>query len=402
MRSAPLAAESRRGRSGGGPDGWGAVAGAFLVTLVGFGAIYSYAAFADAIAAEFRAPRGSVAFVYTLSAGGAFFVSALSGRLADRVGARPLAAAGMVLVATGFLVAAAAGSMTEVLLGYGLLVGIGAGAAYVPAVALVQQRFVAERGVASGLAVSGVGVGTALVPALGGALLEAAGWRGGFVVLAAASLVAGLAGAALLRPVAADVPAAMAPEALPQRPGLARLWAGVFLMSLAPALPFAFLAATAQEAGLPRAAALALLGTLGIGTIAGRFLLAALGDLAGRRRVFLGCCAAMALSMLGWAGASGEAELHGFALAFGLLHGGMVALLPAFIADRFGPVRIGGVIGLVYTARGAALVAAPAGFAAGLGLAGGAAPPLLLAGALGLWGAWLLAREQEAEPRRTG
>jgi MFS family permease len=147
--------------------------------MVGFGAIYSYAAFADQITADFAADRGSTAFVYALAAGGCFFVSALSGRLADRVGARPLAAAGMVLVATGFLVAASASTLLQVLLGYGLLVGLGAGAAYVPAVALVQRWFVADRGLASGLAVSGIGVATALVPSRGGALRGAVGWPSG-------------------------------------------------------------------------------------------------------------------------------------------------------------------------------------------------------------------------------
>jgi MFS family permease len=361
--------------------------------MVGFGAIYSYAAFADQITADFAADRGSTAFVYALAAGGCFFVSALSGRLADRVGARPLAAAGMVLVATGFLVAASASTLLQVLLGYGLLVGLGAGAAYVPAVALVQRWFVADRGLASGLAVSGIGVATALVPSLGGALQDAIGWRGGFIVLSFAALAIGLVGAALLRPPAAPPMGALAPDAIPAQRGLGTIWVGSLLMSLGPALPFAFLAATAQDAGLSRSASLALLGTLGIGTIVGRFLIPALGDVIGRRRVFLSCSAVEAFSLLGWAAAHDEASLQGFAFLFGLLHGGVVALLPAVLADRFGPWRIGGTIGAVYTARGAAFLVAPIGFGIGTAAFGGAALPLAVVCGLGLLGTWLLARE---------
>ena len=89
-------------------QGWPVVAGAFLVLMVGFGAIYSYAAFAEEIADAFGASRASVASVYALSGGSCFFVSALSGRLADRIGARVPAAIGMLLVGLGLMVAATA------------------------------------------------------------------------------------------------------------------------------------------------------------------------------------------------------------------------------------------------------------------------------------------------------
>ncbi len=49
--------------------GWWVVTGAFLVVMAGFGAIYSYAAFAEEIAAAFGASPVSVAFVYALSGG---------------------------------------------------------------------------------------------------------------------------------------------------------------------------------------------------------------------------------------------------------------------------------------------------------------------------------------------
>ena len=263
---------------------------------------------------------------------------------------------------------------------------------------LVQRWFVADRGLASGLAVSGIGVATALVPSLGGALQDAIGWRGGFIVLSFAALAIGLVGAALLRPPAAPPMRALAPDAIPAQRGLGTIWVGSLLMSLGPALPFAFLAATAQDAGLSRSASLALLGTLGIGTIVGRFLIPALGDVIGRRRVFLSCSAVEALSLLGWAAAHDEASLQGFAFLFGLLHGGVVALLPAVLADRFGPWRIGGTIGAVYTARGAAFLVAPIGFGLGTAAFGGAALPLAVVCGLGLLGTWLLARERQAVP----
>ena len=89
-------------------------------------------------------------------------VGVVSGPLADRWGARRLAIAGMLLVGAGLALAGLARSLTEVYLAYSLGVGIGIGLSYVPVVGVVQHWFVRRRGLASGLAVSGIGVGTLL------------------------------------------------------------------------------------------------------------------------------------------------------------------------------------------------------------------------------------------------
>jgi MFS family permease len=390
-----LTLHRRAARAAAGTDrAWGVVAGAFLVTMVGYGAIYSYAAFAEQIAAAFQATGVQLSLVYALSGGACFLVGALTGPLADRIGTRVMAAIGMLLVALGFLVAAAADSLVEVYLGYGLLVGLGAGSAYVPAMALVQRWFVQHRGLASGLAVSGIGVGTALVPPGAEALAALGDWRVAFLICAGASAAVGLLGASLLRPAPGEAAAQRhlpAPSDLLASPGFRCAYLGVLLVSLPAVLPHAMLVSLAHRAGLGWSEALALLGLIGLGTIAGRFLLALLADAVGRRAVFLACCAGMALSMLVWAGAEDEATLQGFAFGFGALQGGFVALLPAFVADRFGPLGLGGVLGLLYTARGLGLIAAPPALALAAGAVGvGVALPVVAA--LGLLGAVVLLR----------
>ena len=324
--------------------GWSVVAGAFLVTMVGYGAIYSYAAFAEEIGTAFGAERASVAVVYALSGGSCFFVSALTGPLADRIGARILAGTGMLLVGLGFLVAAVAQSLVEVYVGYGVLIGLGCGFAYVPAIAAVQRGFDIHRGLASGIAVSGIGIGTALVPP---------------VVRSRAFVIA---------------------------------CGGTLLVSMPAALPHALLVGTARDLGFDRHDSVALLGLIGLGTIIGRFLLSALADAIGRRAVFLACCGGMSASMLLWAAAERQPALQAFALGFGALQGGFVALLPAFVADSFGARRVGGVLGVLYTSRGIALLAAPPLLALGIAAMAGHALPVVAIALLGAAGTLLLAR----------
>lgn len=366
---------------------WQVVAGAFVVLMTGFGAIYSYAAFAEEIAGTFGVDRPHLAAVFALSGGSCFLVSAVSGPLGDRLGARPMAATGMLLVSMGLVLAATARGLPGLYLGYGLLTGVGTGFAYVPAMAAVQRGFAARRGLASGIAVSGIGMGTALVPPVAEWLGAFGDWRLAFLISGIAVAVVGSAGAMLL-PAGGVAPRGRALR-LPAR-GMVLAWVGTLLVSLPAMLPHAALVGSARDLGLPRTEALGLLGLIGIGTIIGRFALAAVADALGRSRTFVACCVTMAASLALWVAADGIWALRAFALVFGAAQGGFVALLPVFIADRFGTAELGGAMGVLYTSRGIALLMAPPALMASIGTSG-LALPVLVFGGVGLLGTLVLA-----------
>lgn len=389
--------------------GWLVVVGAFLVTMVGYGAIYSYAAFAKEIAAEFGASRARVSLIFALSGGMALLVSAVGGPLADRIGARATASLGMVIVGLGLLTASSARSLEEVIAGYGLLIGLGVGFSYVPAVATVQRWFVVHRGLASGLAVSGIGVGTAAVPPFADLLAILGNWRVAFAICAVLATVTGIGGALLLeqsperiglapdgrrrarpsRPSA--IPAATPNGASPLRSAsFGLVYGGTMLLAIPVAIPYALVVETAQANGHALSGSIALIGLIGIGSICGRFMMAAIGDVLGRARVFLACCAGLAASMLIWAGARTMLELQVFALVFGAFQGAFIALLPSATTDRFGGDRAGTVIGVLYTSRAIGLFAGPPAVAAAMALAGSQVIPLLGVAALGVLGIVLL------------
>jgi MFS family permease len=76
--------------------GWLVVAGAFAVTCVGFGCAYSFSAFVESLEREFGGSRGSVSLVFSLAGFLYFSLGSISGPLADRLGSRRLAVAGML------------------------------------------------------------------------------------------------------------------------------------------------------------------------------------------------------------------------------------------------------------------------------------------------------------------
>jgi MFS family permease len=55
----------------------------------------------------------------------------------------------------------------------------------------------------------------------------------------------------------------------------------------------------------------------------------------------------MALAFLLWAFSESFWPLAAFAFAFGLFYGGWVALMPAVVADYFGPRNLGTLIGVI-------------------------------------------------------
>jgi MFS family permease len=69
----------------------------------------------------------------------------------------------------------------------------------------------------------------------------------------------------------------------------------------------------------------------------------------GRQRAVLATFVGMAAALGLWAVSTSLWSLAAFALAYGTVYGGWVALLPALVADYFGGRNVGGIIGFLYT-----------------------------------------------------
>ena len=362
--------------------GWLVVAAAFAVTFVGFGCAYTFSAFVGELQRDFGASRGSVSLVFSLAGFLYFGLGIVSGPLADRFGSRRLAVAGMVLTGLGLMAASAARSLTEVYVAYGLGVGLGVGCAYVPAIGAVQRWFVRRRGFASGLAVSGIGVGTLVMPPLASFLIESLGWRGAYLVLGALAAAVG-GGLALLiendprdrglgpdgdPPQSGNQPArsegASVSEAIRSRRFIS-LYAACLICSFGVFVPFVHLVPYAQDHGVAPSSAVLLLGVIGVGSTAGRFFLGGLADRLGRQFSLLLMFTGMAFALAIWVVSANVWSLAAFAFIYGVFYGGWVAVLPAVVMDLFGGRNVSGLIGILYTsvAFGTLIGPSAAGFA---------------------------------------
>jgi MFS family permease len=346
--------------------GWFVVAGAFAVMFIGFGCAYTFSVFVESLQNTFHASLGSVSLVFSLAGFLYFALGIVSGPLADRWGSRRLAIIGMILTGLGLVMAGIAPNLTTVYAAYGLGIGLGVGCSYVPAIGAVQRWFLRQRGLASGLAVSGIGAGTLVMPPLAASLIDTFGWRNAYIALGILAAVVG-GGTALL--IENDPRGrGLGPDgAIPNHPADTRpsggvsisdavtswRFVGLYLACLIGSfglfVPFVHLVPYARDHGVPSSSAVFLLSLIGIGSTVGRFLVGGLADRMGRLVTVLAMFIGVAFSQVLWTFSTDFWPLAAFALIFGAFYGGFVALMPAVVMDDFGGRNVSGIIGILYT-----------------------------------------------------
>lgn len=357
--------------------GWYIVGAVHVLLALIFGAAYSFGAFFTSIQANFDAGRFSTASIFSFTALIYYVVGVFSGALSDRTSVRTVTMAGIVMLALGFLVSSLLSSSLALFLGaFCVLVGLGVGLVYVPAVSTIQRWFVMYRSSASGMALAGTGLGTLVGPMVAGSLMRHLSWQTTMQVYSVAIALVGLAAAASLRGRPEElglhpdgVVAAVATPAMGSaQQGLnlsaaskqARFWwyfAAIFFGSIGLFLALVHINPYAQQQGLSVTQANLLIGLIGVGNILGRLVLGRVGDKLGSLRflVLLTGCLAVLCGL--WSAAHGFVELAVFAVLFGAANGGCIALYPAVAASWFGTKSLGAILGALYIAVGIAAVA---------------------------------------------
>ena len=381
--------------------GWVVVLCAFTLMGVGFATAYSFAVFFPAFESEFGASRAHVSLVFSLCAFLYFLLGAPGGMLADRYGTRVVAAVGVACLALGLAAASQAKSVEVLYLTYSIGLGIGLGFTYVPSVAAVQPWFERHRVLASGIAVSGIGVGNLLGPPLAAWGIEALGWRSAYLGMAGVTvLFGGLAAFAIRnRPVGQARP--MDGSTLTQAMRQSNFWvlyATLALSGFGCFVPMVHVGRYAVDAGHPESFAVLLVSLIGVGSLAGRFLVGSLAARVGRMRSLAVLYLAMAAMLLLWWTTTHAFLLAFMAVGFGMSYGGFVATFPSVVMDLFGARSVAGIIGLLYTAAGIGTLFGPPVAGAAYDATGSYGAPILGAAALALLAAVMTAALLRSPP----
>lgn len=389
--------------------GWVVVAACFLGSFTVYGVSYSFGVFLDRMLAEFEASRGATSLVFGVQTISLYVGASLIGVLVDRYGTRRSLVAGLVVTASGLVLASRANSLAALVVTYGVVTGLGLSVVYVVSYATVTRWFDRRLGFAAGIASAGLGVGMLAVVPAATWLIARIGWRDALVALAV-GVIAVLAVAALLirndpQSVESDAPAGEFPGAIPTgntqslpeqyetiRPlatsgPFVLLFAGWVLVYASLYVVLAHLVLHAGDVGLTRETGALALAALGTTSALGRVGIGYIADALGRLRVFVASSATMGLAMLAFLAVQSPLLFVGVGALYGLGYGGNGALLSPLTADLFGRANINALFGLVSLAFGLSGLIAPAAAGATYDAMGTYEPAFLVTGVLALAGA---------------
>ncbi|GAU93371.1 hypothetical protein RvY_05324 [Ramazzottius varieornatus] len=188
------------------PDGgygWIVLIASFVINVVVDGIIFSFGMLSQELMTKYESTDGAVAWVGSMQAGFYLLAGPIVSALCNKYGARKITVIGSFIAALGIAASSFSVNLAMMMVMYGLVSGIGFGFVYLPAIVIVGEYFDKKRALATGIAVSGSGVGgfffsKVIIPLL----LEAYGLQGCLLVLAGISFNCAVFGA-LFRPLRA-------------------------------------------------------------------------------------------------------------------------------------------------------------------------------------------------------
>src|SRR5262245_26306627 len=175
--------------------GWWVVLTAAAGLSLSIGTIlnYTFGVLAKPLAREFGADRGSVAVAIAVMNIMVAFSSPIAGRLVDRFGGRRVISASILALSCClFGLSFVQPGLWRLYALYALAGILGAGTAPVPYGRVVANWFDRSRGLALGLASTGLGFGAFLTPNATQAVIDQAGWMQAYMSLAGALILLAL------------------------------------------------------------------------------------------------------------------------------------------------------------------------------------------------------------------
>jgi MFS family permease len=337
---------------------WVIVGAGALMTCVAIGAMFSLAVFLGPMSGSTGWSRATISTAMTLD----FLIMGVAGFLwgtvSDRFGARIVVLIGAVLLGIGLFVASRATSPLAFQLGFGVLVGIAAGAFFAPMIATVTGWFDTQRGLAVSLVSAGMGVAPMTISPLAAWLISNYDWRTAMAAIGALAWILLIPAALFVRAPpravessSAEVIAATSEEPAPRLTSALRtpqfivLGTTFFLCCAAHSGPIFHMVSYAISCGIPTMAAVSVYGVEGFAGLGGRLLLGVAADRMGVKPVLICGLLIQALAIVAYLMVGSLNEFYLLATVFGIAYGGVMPLYAVLAREYFDQRIMGSVFG---------------------------------------------------------
>ena len=334
-----------------------------LLSTVGGVGMWAVVVALPAVQADFGVARADASLPYTLTMLAFGAAGIVMGRLSDRYGIMIPVALGAILLGAGYLLAAAAPSLTYYALAQGVLVGAGSSATFAPLLAHTSLWFARRRGIAVAIFASGNYLAGTVWPPIVEHFIGTAGWRGTYSGIGLFCLASMLPLALLLRrkPPLTDVRVGMATAAAPvvrspQSLGLtpnalqALLVIAGLACCVAMSMPQVHLVAYCSDLGYGPARGAQMLSLMLACGIVSRLAFGWICDRVGGLRTLLLGSTLQGIALLLYLPFNGLVSLYVVSALFGLFQGGIVPSYAIIVREYFDRAEAGARVAIVITA----------------------------------------------------
>lgn len=338
-----------------------------LMGCVAIGAMFSLAVFLGPVSAATGWSRAAVSGAMTLD----FLVMGVAGfawgAASDRFGPRIVVLAGAIILGAGLWLASRATSTLMFQLGFGVFVGIAAGAFFAPVIATVTGWFDTQRALAVSLVSAGMGMAPLTMSPLAAWLVSHYDWRTAMAAIGSLAWVLLIPAALLVRGAPRQSTAAAAAGPGGPAPRLATAFLSVQFLVLgmtfllccaAHSGPLFHFVSYAITCGVPMMTAVSIYSVEGLAGLGGRLLFGIAADRLGVKPVLIGGLAVQSIAILAYMFASRAREFYLLGIVFGTAYSGVMPLY-AVLAREYFDQRIMG------TVFGAAIMLSSLGMALG-------------------------------------
>jgi len=362
--------------------GWVVVAVFFVSGITLYGVHFSFGIFFKSIESEFSLTRAATSAVLSANLLLAGLYSFFAGWALDRYGPKIVVLLMGVFTGLSLLLTSQTGSSWQLFITYSLLLAMGTGALFVVPMSTVSRWFDKKRGLALGMASSGVGLGPLVMAPFATYLIASFSWRVAYIVIGLIAWLIVIPLSRLLRGDPYEIGALpdgvkTLPEdteseegiiqpahlSLPQALRTRSFWLVMFIWVLYASnifLVFTHLVPHATDIGYSAMEAAAIVSLLGGAAVAGRVVLGTVSDRMGRKVTAIICALLQAGAMMWLLWANDLWMFYLFALVYGFAFGGMSPVMAALIGDTFGLGRIGAILGMLEVGFGIGAAIGPA------------------------------------------
>ncbi|KAF8970266.1 hypothetical protein BGZ46_010531 [Entomortierella lignicola] len=343
------------------PDGgygWVVVGACFLNNFTMLGILFSWGVFQQLYKTDiFPGQVSAVSWIGTSAFGCMYIIGGFFSLFAARIGYRKMIFAGSILVSGGLIAASFATKVWHLYLTQGILFGIGAAMANPCVLSAPSQWFVVRRGMASGIGISGSGIGGLVFSIMVEKLNDRIGHRWCLRVLGIIAWCSMVTTGILIRQFSTTggkaVIVTMKDVATIRQPTFLIMLAGVLLASFGYFTPLNLLPSYAVDHGLSQSQGAMINSFLNGASFFGRFAGGVFGDRFGLVNLTVFCIGASSLTtLLLWMFAKSLPLLLVYVILYGLMGGGFIALLAPVAAEQFGTSSLTILVGVIFGVNG--------------------------------------------------